>query len=453
MYISYRTLCNEKNAFFALFSFLRLHPKIMVSSHDQNNARPALTTSSWRVQPRGGHSKNSNTASLLRHQESANNIIVQKRHRQNPASRQSDDDHDHDNGELPLVHRNRISNNNNNHPNNNHDESTGKKRKLPLYYVISLLLLLAFRIISGSVTTLSHNDALLASNNSFTNPFIARYDHALHSNNLGSELFIPLLYEHDKLLCRRKHKSQLSRYRTRYFAQMVRTGIAAAVASKQQPQQQQQPSDDIIGDNKTSFHSPTPNSNSLDDDADDDGLPILVMDGDDNGCNIQQHTDTFTFPRLTWSDLSSKHFPNTRTTTTTTTNTTTSSSSCNTISMPSYETYKYYHQSHRTFHDWERTFATNAHNYPWTTKIPKAVWRGSTTYEGSQYTGSELHDTPRGRLVLIGKEHTGIMDVGFHKIIQQYANVDRVELAKRGFKIKGRMHPMDMMKYKGMCTV
>ena len=116
--------------------------------------------------------------------------------------------------------------------------------------------------------------------------------------------------------------------------------------------------------------------------------------------------------------------------------------------MPSYETYKYYHRSHHTPHDWERTFAANAHHYPWQSKLPKAVWRGSTTYEGSQFTNSKLQDTPRGQLVLIGKEHEDLMDVGFHKILQQYAN-DKVELAKQ-FPMKSRMSPKDYMRYRGM---
>ena len=39
----------------------------------------------------------------------------------------------------------------------------------------------------------------------------------------------------------------------------------------------------------------------------DDGLPILVLEDDGNGCNIHFHRDDHEFPRLAWSMLSPKH--------------------------------------------------------------------------------------------------------------------------------------------------
>ena len=39
----------------------------------------------------------------------------------------------------------------------------------------------------------------------------------------------------------------------------------------------------------------------------DDGLPILVLEDDGNGCNIHFHIDNHEFPRLAWSMLSPKH--------------------------------------------------------------------------------------------------------------------------------------------------
>lgn len=398
---------------------------------------------SWRMQPQGIHAN-----SPHRQKKTA---VIQKRHRSSPASSSSDDDEgdaDH-NGELPLLHRtkNNNSTNDNDHPNINGNGSVGKKRRKILYYMIPLLLLFTYRIISGSViifrsTSTSNDDdaSIYGPPTNDTNPFIARYEHSL-LNNLGDSPFIPLLYENDKLLCRRKHKVQLSRYRTRYFAHMVRTGLAmASKAKKQSPPPHN--NDSNYNNNNTSFHT-TPTYEN--------GLPILVIDWDENGCNIQSRIDNYVFPRLTWSDLSPKHATTTITSTTQTTNTTNHHHhrySCNTISIPSYETYKYYHRSHHTPHDWERTFAANAHHYPWQSKLPKAVWRGSTTYEGSQFTNTKLEDTPRGQLVLIGKDHEDIMDVGFHKILQQYAN-DKVELAKQ-FPMKSRMSPKGYMRYRGM---
>ena len=118
--------------------------------------------------------------------------------------------------------------------------------------------------------------------------------------------------------------------------------------------------------------------------------------------------------------------------------------------MPSYETWKYYHRSHRLEEHWERTFRQNEQQYPWNQKIKKAIWRGSTTYEGSQYEEwATLGDTPRGKLVLKSLEHPNLIDAAFHKINQKFAP-QRYELAKR-FTVAGRMNPREMMKHKGTC--
>jgi len=156
------------------------------------------------------------------------------------------------------------------------------------------------------------------------------------------------------------------------------------------------------------------------------------MDADGNGCNIHHHRDDYGYPRLAWSELhNAKH-----------------GEYCSAISMPSYETWRYHHSTHKVSSDWESTFTKNEYNYPWNAKINKAIWRGSTTYEGSQYGNAELKDTPRGKLVQIASS-TSLIDAGFTKINQRFSN-QKNEL-KDQFNIAKRLHPSDMMKYKGMC--
>lgn len=233
-----------------------------------------------------------------------------------------------------------------------------------------------------------------------TNKFIRKFEDVL-LNNLGHDKFIPLILENGKLLCRRKHKQQLSRYRTRFFSQMVRKGLSSQ------------------------------NYSSINIDS---GLPILAIDADENGYNVHLQRDEYQFPRLTWSELSPKH------------------GKCEAISMPSYETWKYYHRSHKVERHWEGAFRKNEKHYPWGSKIKKAVWRGSTTYEGSQYHQSELGETPRGKLVNISTHHPNIIDARFHKIIQKF-KTQRHDLAGQGYTVAKRINPNEMMRYKAIIDI
>ena len=228
-----------------------------------------------------------------------------------------------------------------------------------------------------------------------TNKFISRFEDTL-INDLGHDFFVPLIFEDGKLLCRRKHKQQLSRYRTRFFTQMVRLGL----------QREDYSSIDVK-----------------------DGLPILVMEVDGNGCNIHYQRDDYGYPRLAWSTLASAKFGN----------------YCQAIGMPSYETWAFYaHRSYPLEEHWEQTFHEDEKDYPWAKKLNKAVWRGSTTYE-SRYSESTLGETPRGRLVNKSMEHPDLIDAGFHKLVEKFRVEKQFTLAK---KIDSR----DMMQYKGLLS-
>ena len=271
-----------------------------------------------------------------------------------------------------------------------------------------------------------------------SNEPISRFERALLNDDLGATPFVPLVLENGRLMCRTVHKDRYSRSRTRFFVQMVRSGLllqpssSSAIAPPPPPSGGGGPPAVVVAG-----FDPV---RDLDDDGGGGGgvsLPILVMDGDENGCNVVQRRDEYRgrnldFPRLAWSTSNYRRH----------------GWRCHALSMPSYETWKYYRRTRRTASDWERAFEIDGNAYPWSSKLRKAVWRGSTTYEGHQYHKSELGETPRGRLVKTGMEHPDLFDVAFHKINQKFAS-RRKELASE-FRVGGRISPMDMMKYMGM---
>eukprot|EP00970_Alexandrium_tamarense_P006145 scaffold1033_cov205-Alexandrium_tamarense.AAC.4 len=250
----------------------------------------------------------------------------------------------------------------------------------------------------------SHADNINNSTSHEVSPFTAKLEHLLISNIAEGKLgfFVPLVLENGRLLCRKKHRYQLSAFRTRFVAQMIRRGLE-------------------LQKKKNKKQDSTYNS-----------IPIIVMDVDGNGCNIAAHRDDFPFPRLTWSTPSQKHGDK---------------SWCNVIGMPSYETWKYYHRTHSTYLDWEATFVQNEVQYPWSRKLDKAIWRGSTTYEVSQYgDATSLQDIPRGQLVQLSREHPELIDAGFHKINQKFEK--RKQELKGETNVVRRMVGSDMMRYK-----
>ena len=290
-----------------------------------------------------------------------------------------------------------------NHQHKHHDGNVDHPRSKPktrkgimLLVTIIIGMKLLFRPIF-SVSDISKYGPPINSKNTF----VSKFENTL-INDLEHDFFVPLIFENGKLLCRREHKQQLSRYRIRFFTQMVRLGL----------QREDYTSIDVEG-----------------------GLPILVMEADGNGCNIRFQRDEYRIPRLAWSTMASAKFGN----------------HCQAVGMPSYETWAFYHRSHKMEEHWEQTFHQDEKEYPWAKKLDKAVWRGSTTYEGSQYSESLLRETPRGKLVKKSMEHPDLIDAGFHKIIQKF-QAQRHELAKQ-FTLAERISSRDMMQYKGLSIV
>jgi hypothetical protein len=164
-----------------------------------------------------------------------------------------------------------------------------------------------------------------------------------------------------------------------------------------------------------------------------DPLPILIVNNDPSGCNTTTHLDDYDFPRLTWSVPSLKHHMEW----------------CQIVPMPSYEIWKDY-KKHGTEESWDATFALELEQYPWENKTNLALWRGTTTCDNN-YTGHDLNDTPRGRLVRLSMRHPALIDAGFVRLNQQYENATFTK--KNRTILTERMKFDDMMKYRAIIDI
>ena len=163
-------------------------------------------------------------------------------------------------------------------------------------------------------------------------------------------------------------------------------------------------------------------------------LPLLLLNSDSNGCLIRKKQDPIHFPRFTWSYPSPKH----------------GMDWCTAIPVPSYLSWKTFHKEHKTHFSWDAAFALKSQQYPWSSKINKAVWRGATTYD-AYFNGAELNETPRGKLVQKSMASPGVIDAGFVKLNQQYSSRE-TELSNQTI-LTERMHFDDQMKYKAILDI
>ena len=176
-------------------------------------------------------------------------------------------------------------------------------------------------------------------------------------------------------------------------------------------------------------------------------LPVIFFNGDEPGCSAKRGVDDFDYPRLTWSLPSPKYAKDH------------GMGWCNAIGAPTYETWMTVHDgikkwmklddSHKTRSSWEHTFAANAMQYPWTSKINRAVWRGSST--GIPVTGQSLNEIPRGRLVRKSMENPALIDAAFVKLNQLFKGRE-VELANETI-LTDRMPFDDFMKFKAIIDI
>ncbi|KAL7525344.1 hypothetical protein ACHAXR_000961 [Thalassiosira sp. AJA248-18] len=185
-----------------------------------------------------------------------------------------------------------------------------------------------------------------------TNKFLNKFENLLSAAELhlppgfaGYDYSIPLILDNGKILCRNSHKSAIMRSRVRSYIQMLNRGLER---------------DNAYSTNDSSTTS----------------LPIILLPGDCNRCFTFSLEDKIGFPRLTWSIPAPKY----------------GNGWCQAIGMPGYESWSISQKRHAHkdtwFEDytWDHVFKNDERNYPWTSKIEKAVWRGSTT---SKWVGTQ----------------------------------------------------------------
>ncbi len=241
---------------------------------------------------------------------------------------------------------------------------------------------------------------------------LSRDHHVSNRNASAGHHFAALVLREDRdgttrVYCRRGQMKSLSR--GKYFVQMLRRGL------------EQYPT-------RPMAHA----------------IPILVKHDDSNGCYPATRRDKYGFPRLTWSmpanvtidtPPSPEHWEAPSS----------SSTWCSAIGMPSYKIWKDVNHDD----DGASMFRMNNINalYQWSEKIPKAVWRGSTTCNRGMYGHLPLWDIPRSRLVKSSLERPDLIDAGFHKLVGKYAGVASRNAART--LLKEPIPLNDMMKYKG----
>jgi len=92
--------------------------------------------------------------------------------------------------------------------------------------------------------------------------------------------------------------------------------------------------------------------------------------------------------------------------------------------------------------------------YPWSSKIPKAVWRGSTTGYLNKHPTLESYDFSsllRARLVKIGMENSHMIDAAFHKLVQSFAGQEK-EIQKHT-RISEKIQFEDFMNFKAVIDI
>ncbi|KAL7479580.1 hypothetical protein ACHAW6_005307 [Cyclotella cf. meneghiniana] len=246
----------------------------------------------------------------------------------------------------------------------------------------------------------------LLKNATITNEFISTFRDCLLRPVLNLDDAAPFVLQNGQLLCRAAHKNQLMSMRARHFLEMISRGLEL----------------NYYQSSLSEFHEEL-------------GLPILLMNGDGMGCNVATHSEAYPFPRLSWSIPSSKH----------------GDDWCHAVGMVSYEMWNAFHFKHYRHFTWDETFARDERTYPWGDKIPKAVWRGTTTHEQTQFGDSEFEEIPRAKLVQASMDHPDVIDAGFTDIIQKFEE-KKEELAKK--TIVAEFIPLaEQMKYKALIDI
>jgi hypothetical protein len=266
------------------------------------------------------------------------------------------------------------------------------------------------------------------------NKFLIQFTDTLFSNKQSTSNFAALILlrrndhkdERPRVYCRKSHMQSLSR--SKYYIQMLQQGLK------------------VMSYNNTS-HQTTRTTRTrpyllMNFNITTTFLPILIKHDDSNGCYPTTLTDKYGFPRLTWSIPASI----------------TSSSWCSAIGMPSYKVWKDKIQQQQKQQTKKVKESNNnaATLYPWKTKLPMAVWRGSSTANKSLYGHLPLADIPRSKLVALSIARPDLIDAAYHKLVGKYnvpiannnnssssSSIDNVGIVKEPIPL------IEMMRYKG----
>jgi len=274
-----------------------------------------------------------------------------------------------------------------------HNGRKNAKAAISTIFALIVLFTLGETVVRRSRQPVHHNTKIISlgpkklpQNNQSS--FADQFSLALQSDEItphpGYGYVVPFIIRRGKLFCRRSHKHQIQQAkgalgtRSRSFIEMVASLLHSHRHRKFLTRGIRR------GRKVTSG-----------------GLPILLFAGDHSGCDITKRSDKFDFPRLSWSIPSPMKY---------------GAEWCNAIPMPTYAFWDL--MSHNS---WKKIHASQSDKYQWSSKINKAVWRGSTTYD-KVYTGAELSSTPRGKLVQKSIGNPELIDAGFTKFIQQYAS-------------------------------
>lgn len=225
-----------------------------------------------------------------------------------------------------------------------------------------------------------------------------------------------------RVYCRKSHIQSLAR--SKYYIQMLQQGLEVLRNNTSQ----------TIRPLLTSFNTTF--------------LPILIKHDDSNGCYPNTRSDKYGFPRLTWS-IPANNIASTST----------SSSWCSVIGMPSYKVWKDIMQQQRTKKIKVSNLLSHVQNaavlYPWKTKLPTAVWRGSTTCNKAIYGHVPLEDIPRSKVVQLSRLRPDLIDAAFHKLVGKYnvtiANNSSSSIANVVI-LKEPIPLYEMMRYQGEQT-
>lgn len=241
----------------------------------------------------------------------------------------------------------------------------------------------------------SISDAIRDEGHAISSDFVSKFEEIITSEvDSKTAKFTAIVLKQGKIYCRTSQREHLSR--GRYFVQMLQQGL--------RNQQEDQSS-----------------ASSLKYD-----LPIILKHDDSSGCYPATQTDAYQFPRLTWAVPVNN----------------TAKQWCNVVGAPSYKSWRYL----KNAESWEAMFRKNEKLYPWSNKMKKSVWRGSTTSNRGMHGQLELLETPRGMLVHNGSNNS-FMDVGFHKLVGKYVQHNNNMILKDPIPLE------QMMKYKAIIDI